>query len=56
MVYTFREKPEALYSRWREMRACNDNACRESKSQNSRDSLLDLTVLIVATDPKSPIY
>src|SRR4029450_9117400 len=31
------EKP---YSRWREIRACNDNACKESKSQNSYDSLL----------------
>ena len=43
-------------SRWREMRACNDNACGESKDQNSDDSLLDLTFLIAATDPKSSIY
>ena len=34
-----------LSSRWREMRAYNDNACGESKSQNSYDSLLDLTFL-----------
>jgi hypothetical protein len=46
----------AISSRWREMRACNDNVCGESKSQNSPDSLLDLTSLIAATDPKVPIY
>ena len=45
-----------LDSRWREIRACNDNACGESTSKNSHDSLLDLTFLIVATDPKGPIY
>ena len=45
-----------LFSRWREIRACNDNACGESKRQNSHDSLLDLTFLIAATDPKAPIY
>jgi|GraSoiStandDraft_46_1057282.scaffolds.fasta_scaffold261614_1 hypothetical protein len=28
-------------SHWREMRACNDNACGESKSQNSSESLLE---------------
>jgi len=38
------------------MRACNDNACGESKSQNFHDSLLDLTFLIAALDPKAPIY
>jgi hypothetical protein len=43
-------------SRWREIRACNDNACEESKGQNFHDSLLDLTFLIVAVDPKAPIY
>ena len=32
-----------LNSRWREMRACNDNACGESKSQNFHESLLDRT-------------
>jgi hypothetical protein len=47
---------ESLFGRWREMRACNDNACGESKDQNSDDSLLDLTFLIAATDPKSSIY
>jgi len=45
-----------LDRRWREMRACNDNTCGESKGQNSHDSLLDLTFLIVATDPKVSIY
>ena len=45
-----------VFSRWREIRACNDNACGESKSQNSPDSLLDLTCLIAAPDPKAPIY
>ena len=45
-----------LTSRWREIRACNDNACGESKSQDSHDRLLDLTFLIAATDPKAPIY
>jgi hypothetical protein len=38
------------------MRACNDNACGESKSQNSHDNLLDLTFVIAAPDPKTPIY
>ena len=45
-----------LVSRWREIRACNDHAYGESKSQNSHDSLLDLTFLIAATDPKEQIY
>jgi len=45
-----------LNSRWREIRACNHNVCGEAKSQNSHDSLLDLTFLIAATDPKEPIY
>jgi len=48
-------KHKLLVSCWREIRACNDNACGESKSQNSHDSLLDLTCLIAATDPKAPI-
>jgi hypothetical protein len=43
-------------SRWREIRVCNDNACGESKSQNFHDSLLDLTFLVAATDPKAQIY
>jgi hypothetical protein len=43
-------------SRWREIRACNDNTCGESKGQNSHRSLLDLTCLIAATDPKALIY
>ena len=43
-------------SRWREILACNDNTYRESKGQNSHDSLLDLTFLTAATDPKAPIY
>src|SRR2546430_2087310 len=47
-------RSQATISRWREIRACNDNACGESKSQNFHDSLLDLTFLIVATDPKAP--
>jgi hypothetical protein len=51
-----RPAPGHLCSRWREIRACNDNVCGESKNQNSYKSLLDLTVLIVATDPKAPIY
>ena len=42
-------------SRWREIRACNDNACGESKGQNSHESLLDLTFLIAAPDPKAPM-
>jgi hypothetical protein len=46
----------SITSRWREIRACNDNACGESKSQNSHDCLLDLTFLIAATDPKAPMY
>ena len=45
-----------VFSRWREIRACNDNVCGESKSQNFHDSLLDLTFLIAATAPKAPIY
>jgi hypothetical protein len=45
-----------LYSRWREIRACNDNACGESKRQNFHDRLLDLTFLSAAIDPKAPIY
>ena len=45
-----------LNSRWREIRACNDNTYGESKGQNSHESLLDLTCLIAATDPKAPIY
>jgi hypothetical protein len=45
-----------INSRWREIRVCNDNACGESKSQNSPESLLDLTFLIAATDLKAPIY
>jgi hypothetical protein len=45
-----------LNSRWREIRACNGNACGASKGQNFHDSLLDLRFLIVATDPKAPIY
>jgi hypothetical protein len=32
-----------LNSRWREIRACNDNACGESKDQNFHDSLLNPT-------------
>jgi hypothetical protein len=32
---------QAFISRWREIRACNDNACGESKGQNYHDSLLD---------------
>jgi len=31
----------SLFCRWREIRVCNDNACGESKRQNSHDSLLD---------------
>ena len=46
----------APISRWREIRACNDNTCGESKSQNFHDGLLDRTFLITATDPKAPIY
>jgi hypothetical protein len=45
-----------LDSRWREIPACDDNTGGESKSQNSHDSLLDLTFLIAATDPKASIY
>jgi hypothetical protein len=45
-----------IASRWREIRACNDNACGESKSQNSHENLLGLTFLIAATDPKASIY
>ena len=43
-------------SRWREIRACNYNACGESKRQNSHDSLLNLTFWTTATDPKASIY
>jgi hypothetical protein len=50
------EKALAIFSRWREIPACNDNTGGESKSQNSHDSLLDLTFLIAATDPKASIY
>jgi hypothetical protein len=49
-----RELP--VTSRWCEIRACNNNACGESKSHNSPESLLDLTVWIAATNPKVPIY
>ena len=45
-----------IIRRWREIRACNDNVCGESKGQNLHDSLLDLTFLIAATDPKTPTY
>jgi hypothetical protein len=45
-----------LTSRWREIRASNANACEESKCQNFHESLLDLTFLIAATDPKAPMY
>jgi hypothetical protein len=45
-----------LDSRWREIRARNDNTCGESRGQNSHDSLLDRTFLIVVTNPKSSIY
>ena len=45
-----------LAGRWREIRACNDNACGASKGQNCHESLLDLTFLIAATDPNAPIY
>jgi hypothetical protein len=45
-----------LVCRWREIRACNDNACGESKSQNFHESFLNLTFLIAATDPKALIY
>ena len=46
----------AIACRWREIRACNDNVCGESKSQNSPESLLALTFLSAATAPKAPIY
>ena len=49
-------KKADIFCRWREILACNDNACGESKSQNFPDSLLDLTFLIASTDPKAPIY
>jgi hypothetical protein len=51
-------KPEqdAVFSRWREIRACIDNACGEAKRHNSHESLLDYTFLIAATDPKALIY
>jgi hypothetical protein len=45
-----------VLSRWHEIRACNDNVCGESKSQNSPESLLALTFLSAATAPKAPIY
>ena len=45
-----------LYCRWREILARNDNTCGDSKRQNSHESLLDLTFLIAATDPKAPVY
>jgi AAA domain len=45
-----------IFSRWREIRACNDKVCGESKRPNSHESFLDLTFLIAATDPKEPIY
>ena len=45
-----------IVGRWREMQACNDTTYGESKSQNFHDSLLDLTFLIAATDPKASIY
>jgi hypothetical protein len=38
------------------MRACNNNACEESKGQNSHESLLDLPFSIFADGPKAPIY
>jgi hypothetical protein len=47
---------DGIIGRWREIRACNDNACGESKSQNFHESLLDLTFLIASTDPKASIY
>jgi hypothetical protein len=49
-------QPPAVISRWREMRACNNNTCGESKGQNSHDSLLALPFLIVAIDRKASIY
>jgi hypothetical protein len=52
----FKSARRALCARWREIRACNHNVCGEAKSQNSHESLLDLTFLIAATDPKEPIY
>ena len=45
-----------LIRRWREIRACTDNAWGESKGQNSHESLLDLTFWVTATDPKAAIY
>src|SRR5262245_66203754 len=33
----------SVASRWREMRACTDNACGESKSQNSHESLRSIS-------------
>jgi hypothetical protein len=45
-----------LNSRWREIRACNDNVCGESKSQNSHENLLDLTISIFADGATFPIY
>jgi|RhiMetStandDraft_4_1073278.scaffolds.fasta_scaffold1028805_1 hypothetical protein len=55
-LYNKRLVIRILISRWREIRACNGNACGASKGQNFHDSLLDLRFLIVATDPKAPIY
>ena len=51
-----KKPPDTPVSRWREIRACNDNACGASKGQNFHESLLDLRFLIVATDPKAPSY
>src|SRR5215475_9255016 len=52
----FETKAGGAVSRWREIQACNDHACEESKSQNFHESLLDLIFLITATDHKAPIY
>jgi len=50
-------EPElSITGRWREMLACNDNTCGESKNQNAHASLLDLTCLIAATNSKPSIY
>jgi hypothetical protein len=45
-----------ITSRWREIWACNDNACGESKSHNFHESFLELTCLSAATDPKALTY
>jgi hypothetical protein len=55
-VILYRQSTHDVIRRWREIRACNDNVCGESKSQNSHESLLDLTFLLAATDPKVSIY